>query len=204
MADDRDSARQDGVPALKRLGLGVCFLLLAALWTVMVVVPVWASKSETRSGPSDPDQIIVGVLLAGLLVALGGLLHLIHRADIGPSELLRLWVSGIVVWPLLPTLATLVMATEDIAYRRWWTTSWYWMLEPLPVNIAGITGWEPAVDPVSSWRSVVLIVLQHVTITLVLGGLALVAAAYRQGSASTQPRDRRAARGAQAGEEGRP
>ena len=57
--------------------------------------------------------------------------------------------------------------------QDWYSTAWYWMLHPLPVDVAGPAGWTPPLTGRNEFESGTLIYLQVSTVLLLLSAIAI-------------------------------
>ncbi len=103
-----------------------------------------------RDRPPSPQQIMVGlvVLLPGLAIALVALaLSLVATARSRQFG----WFVGLLVWPAVPILAAVLMATGTVAFSGlWWMSAYamplatliYGAIGPAPLTTAGPSGAE--------------------------------------------------------------
>ena len=159
------------------------WIAIPLAFVMLALAPLRRSSNPAgdESGTGVMGVVTPVLVVVVLVIGFGWMAWISLRLHGRRGPLLGLWILGLMIWLALPTVISEVVDTGEVARRQWWSTAWYWALRPLPLDIAELFGWTPAVDPVGGWRAVPILGAQVMTVVVVLGGLALIVQAWRAG-----------------------
>ncbi len=143
-----------------------------------LVVFVFSLLLHGADEPVDPfgpaPLVVASVVVIGLLLALIGLLAwLAVRPDWKPRRHEGLWLIVIMLalWAAGPCLATFTLLDGEQSARDWLATSWYWTVNPIPLDVHEPFNWVPAVSELEGIQATVMVVLQAYTLFLLFWAL---------------------------------
>jgi hypothetical protein len=152
---------------------GVAVALNALVWTLDQPNFGWHSGWR-RSG----DALAIVVLMTWILwMALS-----VQRRR--REHMVRNLYLSLCTWLAAPAIVAFALWDDQTSGRDWLSVTWYWTLEPLPMDISGAMGWTPPSVAHNSLEGVTLVALQLSTIALAVSSVVIAIDEYRTRSAA--------------------
>jgi hypothetical protein len=151
--------------------------LIAAAAVIAFNVLAYRSGSPHGDWSGTFNQALDDVFIVLVVAVLVVVSYLVHSGrERGRAKTLCL---GVPVWAAAPAALGFALWDESRSTSVWWSTTWYWALDPLPFDISGPTGWLPAVSDPTTAQAIPLILMQVATIALVVSAIAVGISEWR-------------------------
>jgi hypothetical protein len=159
-------------------------IALVCLWTIPAIWLNFGAYNDDYRAYANPGltrtQLVAAMYVTIILVGTFAYVHATRRSSGRTIELT--YALGVVVWVAAHGGMSNSLASAPYSPRDWLSTTWYWSLDPLPIEIAEPMGWSPPVTDASGWGAAGLVGLQAYSVLLVIAGGGLLFKRWRDRS----------------------
>jgi hypothetical protein len=147
------------------------FIALTTFGAVRLNLDAYGDHNEFYV--SDFTAIRVFGTISGIfaMVVLFVVFYLVRASSLRQA---LVYLLGVAYWATANGGVANSMGVVPDSPHEWLSTTWYWSLDPLPIDIAGPIGWTPPVTDVAGWGGAALVGLQAYSVLLVVAGAALL------------------------------
>ena len=91
-------------------------------------------------------------------------------------------IVGLAMWIATPAWIAITLWDNQNSARNWLGTAWYWMVDPVPLEVQDPFSWSPTIVELQPVESAFMVGAQLVTVSLLFGTLKLALNVLRQRS----------------------